>query len=65
MSSILETSACSVEIKNMVKNRNKLIDIAGHSDITINQSINQSNPVLLKERVRIPSTRRAGGAAML
>ena len=31
----------------------------------INQSINQSNPVLLKERVRIPRTRRAGGAAML
>ena len=30
-----------------------------------NQSINQSNPVLLKERVRIPRTRRAGGAAML
>ena len=29
------------------------------------QSINQSNPVLLKERVRIPRTRRAGGAAML
>ena len=28
-------------------------------------SINQSNPVLLKERVRIPRTRRAGGAAML
>ena len=27
--------------------------------------INQSNPVLLKERVRIPRTRRAGGAAML
>ena len=25
----------------------------------------QSNPVLLKERVRIPRTRRAGGAAML
>ena len=32
---------------------------------TFNQSINQSNPVLLKERVRIPRTRRAGGAAML
>ena len=30
-----------------------------------NQSINQSNPVLLKERVRIPRTRHAGGAAML
>ena len=31
-----------------------------------NESINhQSNPVLLKERVRIPRTRRAGGAAML
>ena len=30
-----------------------------------NQSINQLNPVLLKERVRIPRTRRAGGAAML
>ena len=30
----------------------------------INQSI-QSNPVLLKKRVRIPRTRRAGGAAML
>ena len=30
-----------------------------------NQSINQSNPVLLKERVRIPRTRRAGGAPML
>ena len=29
------------------------------------QSINQSNPVLLKERVRIPRTRRAGGAALL
>ena len=29
------------------------------------QSINQSNPVLLKERVRIPRTRRAGGAAKL
>ena len=28
-------------------------------------SIKQSNPVLLKERVRIPRTRRAGGAAML
>ena len=28
-------------------------------------SINQSNPVLLKERVRIPRTRPAGGAAML
>ena len=28
-------------------------------------SINQSNPVLLKERVRIPSTRRAGGTALL
>ena len=28
-------------------------------------SINQSNPVLLKERVRIPRTRRVGGAAML
>ena len=28
-------------------------------------SINQSNPVLLKERVRIPRTCRAGGAAML
>ena len=32
---------------------------------SINQSINQSNPLLLKERVRIPRTRRAGGAAML
>ena len=31
----------------------------------INQSINQSNPVLLKERVRIPRMRRAGGPAML
>ena len=31
----------------------------------LNQSINQSNPVLLKERVRIPRTRRAGGSAML
>ena len=31
---------------------------------TVNQ-FNQSNPVLLKERVRIPRTRRAGGAAML
>ena len=31
----------------------------------LGQSINQSNPVLLKERVRIPRTRRAGGAAML
>ena len=31
----------------------------------IRQSINQSNPVLLKERVRIPRTCRAGGAAML
>ena len=29
------------------------------------QSMNQSNPVLLKERVRIPRTRHAGGAAML
>ena len=29
------------------------------------QSINQSNPVLLKEGVRIPRTRHAGGAAML
>ena len=29
------------------------------------QSINQLNPVLLKERVRIPRTRRAGGTAML
>ena len=29
------------------------------------QSINQSNPVLLNERVRIPRTRCAGGAAML
>ena len=29
------------------------------------QSINQSNPDLLKERVRIPRTRRAGGTAML
>ena len=29
------------------------------------KSINQSNPVLLKERVRIPRTRRAGGAALL
>ena len=29
------------------------------------QSINQSNPVLLKERVCIPRTRRAGDAAML
>ena len=28
------------------------------------QSINQSNPVLLKERVRIPRTRRVGVAAM-
>ena len=35
------------------------------TDACINQSINQSNPVLLKERVRIPRTRRAGGAAML
>ena len=33
--------------------------------LSINQSINQSNPVLLKERVRIPRTRRARGAAML
>ena len=33
--------------------------------IEANQSINQSNPVLLKERVRIPRTRRARGAAML
>ena len=32
---------------------------------TAYQSINQSNPVLLKERVRIPRTRRARGAAML
>ena len=32
---------------------------------TAYQSINQSNPVLLKERVHIPRTRRAGGAAML
>ena len=30
-----------------------------------NSTINQSNPVLLKERVRIPRTRHAGGAAML
>ena len=29
------------------------------------QSINQSNPVLLKEQVHIPRTRRAVGAAML
>ena len=29
------------------------------------QSIYQSNPVLLKERVRIPRMRRAGGSAML
>ena len=29
------------------------------------QSINQSNPILLKERVSIPRTRCAGGAAML
>ena len=29
------------------------------------QSINQSNPVLLKERARIPRTCRAGGTAML
>ena len=28
-------------------------------------SINQSNPVLLKQRVRIPRTRLVGGAAML
>ena len=33
--------------------------------LTYNQSINQSNPVLLKEGVRIPRTRHAGGAAML
>ena len=33
--------------------------------VKTNQSINQSNPVLLKKRVRIPRTRRAGGAAML
>ena len=33
-------------------------------DVTF-QSINQSNPVLLKERVRIPRMRCAGGAAML
>ena len=32
---------------------------------TAYQSINQSNPVLLKERVRIPRTCRARGAAML
>ena len=32
---------------------------------SINQSINQSNPVLLKEQVRIPRARHAGGAAML
>ena len=31
----------------------------------INQSINQSNPVLLKERVRIPRMCSAGGTAML
>ena len=41
-----------------------------HFQVRINkcfsiQSINQSNPVLLKERVRIPRTCRAGGAAML
>ena len=35
------------------------------SEYNFNQSINQSNPVLLKERVRIPRTRHAGGAAML
>ena len=38
---------------------------AGTSVQSINQSINQSNPVLLKERVHIPRRRRARGAAML
>ena len=36
-----------------------------HNSIEGKISINQSNPVLLKERVRIPRTRRAGGPAML
>ena len=43
--------------------------LAGFCEILLEdalyQSINQSNPVLLKERVRIPRTRRARGAAML
>ena len=51
--------------------------LSGHSSVCINHSaenfkewlrktlINQSNPVLLKEQVRIPRTRHAGGAAML
>ena len=36
-----------------------------HCTLIKYSSINQSNPVLLKERVRIPRTLRAGGAAML
>ena len=41
------------------------IDRCWASSPVLDQSINQSNPVLLKERVRIPRTRRAGGAAKL
>ena len=33
--------------------------------LSLTAFLGQSNPVLLKERVRIPRTRRAGGAAML
>ena len=55
-SSIYNTSAVSVWINIYII----------YIYIYIYQSIfNQSNPVLLKERVRIPRTRRAGGAAML
>ena len=49
--------------------RMSLFNVENSDKISINQSINQSisqsNPVLLKERVRIPRTRRVGGAAML
>ena len=42
-----------------------IILISNSLNFVSKESINQSNPVLLKERVRIPRTCRAGGAAML
>ena len=56
--SVIFTDTLAIEISS--------IDYtAGENDQSINQSINQSNPVLLKEQVRIPRTHRAGGTAML
>ena len=57
---------CGLKLLNMILSTKFMYVVADMLKNTLSKmSINQSNPVLSKERVRIPRTRRAGGAAML